>query len=87
VRLEQTYTRADQRRYDYISQYDGFRAVLEYGDDGLIVDVLQDMVRPVAGMPWNSPWSVPRKLTADGDFVLGATRSSTCGGGRGTHVS
>jgi hypothetical protein len=37
-RLEQTYTRVDERRYDYISHYDGFRAVIEYGDDGLIVD-------------------------------------------------
>jgi uncharacterized protein len=37
-RLEQTYTRLDGRRYDYVSHYDGFHAVLEYGDDGLIVD-------------------------------------------------
>ena len=37
-RLEQTYTRLDERRYDYVSHYDGFRAVLEYCDDGLIVD-------------------------------------------------
>ena len=37
-RLEQTYTRLDERRYDYVSHYDGFRTVLEYGDDGLIVD-------------------------------------------------
>jgi hypothetical protein len=37
-RLEQTYTRLDERRYGYVSQYDGFSAVLEYGDDGLIVD-------------------------------------------------
>jgi uncharacterized protein len=37
-RLEQTYTRLDERRYDYVSHYDGFRAVLEYGDDGLVVD-------------------------------------------------
>ena len=37
-RLEQTYTRLDERRYDYVSHYDGFRAVLAYGDDGLIVD-------------------------------------------------
>jgi hypothetical protein len=37
-RLEQTYTRLDERHYDYVSHYDGFRAVLEYGDDGLVVD-------------------------------------------------
>ena len=37
-RLEQTYTRLDERRYDYVSHYDGFRTVLEFGDDGLIVD-------------------------------------------------
>jgi hypothetical protein len=37
-RLEQTYTRLDERRYDYVSHYDGFRAVLEYGDDGLVLD-------------------------------------------------
>ena len=37
-RLEQTYTRLDERRYDYVSHYDGFRAVLEFGDDGLVVD-------------------------------------------------
>ena len=36
-RLDQTYTRLDERRYDYLSHYDGFRAVLEYGADGLIV--------------------------------------------------
>ena len=37
-RLEQTYTRLDERRYDYVSHYDGFHAVLEYGDDGLVLD-------------------------------------------------
>ena len=37
-RLEQTYTRLDARRYDYASHHQGFRAVLEYGGDGLIVD-------------------------------------------------
>jgi uncharacterized protein len=37
-RLEQTYTRLDERRYDYVSHHDGFRAVLEYGADGLIVE-------------------------------------------------
>ncbi len=37
-RLEQTYTRLDERRYDYVSDYDGFRAVLEYAVDGLIVE-------------------------------------------------
>ena len=37
-RLEQTYTRLDERRYDYVSHCDGFRAVLEFGDDGLVVD-------------------------------------------------
>ena len=37
-RLDQTYTRLDERRYDYVSRYDGFRALLEYGDDGLVVD-------------------------------------------------
>ena len=37
-RLEQTYTRLDERRYDYVSHHDGFRTVLEYGADGLIVD-------------------------------------------------
>jgi len=37
-RLDQTYTRLDERRYDYVSHYDGFRAVLAYGDDGLIVN-------------------------------------------------
>jgi uncharacterized protein len=36
--LEQTYTRLDERRYDYVSHFDGFRAVLEYGADGLVVD-------------------------------------------------
>jgi uncharacterized protein len=36
-RLEQTYTRLDELRYEYISHDDGFRTVLEYGDDGLIV--------------------------------------------------
>ena len=37
-RLEQTYTRLDARRYDYVSHYDGFRAVLECGDDGLVLE-------------------------------------------------
>jgi uncharacterized protein len=37
-RLEQTYTRLDERRYDYVSDFDGFRTVLVYGADGLIVD-------------------------------------------------
>jgi hypothetical protein len=37
-RLEQAYTRLDERRYDYLSRHDGFQAVLEYGDDGLVVD-------------------------------------------------
>ena len=37
-RLEQTYTRLDERRYDYVSHHDGFSTVLEYGPDGLIVD-------------------------------------------------
>ena len=36
-RLEQTYTRVDERRYDYLSHYDGFRTTLEYSADGLIV--------------------------------------------------
>jgi uncharacterized protein len=37
TRLDQTYRRLDDRRYDYTSQGD-FRAVLEYDDAGLIVD-------------------------------------------------
>jgi hypothetical protein len=37
-RLEQSYTRLDERRYDYVSRHDGFRARLEYGSDGLILD-------------------------------------------------
>jgi uncharacterized protein len=37
-RLDQTYTRLDERRYDYVSHHDGFRTVLEYSADGLIVD-------------------------------------------------
>ena len=37
-RLEQTYTRLDERRYGYVSHHDGFRTVLEYGADGLIAD-------------------------------------------------
>jgi hypothetical protein len=37
-RLEQTYTRLDERHYDYVSHSDGFRTVLEYCGDGLIVD-------------------------------------------------
>jgi uncharacterized protein len=37
-RLEQTYTRLDERRYDYVSHHDGFRTVLEYCADGLIAD-------------------------------------------------
>jgi uncharacterized protein len=37
-RLEQTYTRLDEHRYDYISHYDDLRVVLEYSDDGLILD-------------------------------------------------
>jgi uncharacterized protein len=37
-RLEQMYTRLDAHRYDYVSHFDGFRTVLEYGDDGLIVN-------------------------------------------------
>jgi hypothetical protein len=37
VRLDQTYRRLDDRRYDYTSQAD-FRAVLEYDAAGLIVD-------------------------------------------------
>src|ERR687887_101397 len=35
--LDRTYPRLDERRYDYVSHNDGFHAVLEYGDDGLIV--------------------------------------------------
>jgi uncharacterized protein len=37
-RLEQTYTRLDERRYAYVSHDNGFRTVLEYGADGLIVE-------------------------------------------------
>ena len=37
TRLEQTYRRLDDRRYDYSSEAD-FRAVLEYDAAGLIVD-------------------------------------------------
>ena len=37
VRLDQTYRRLDERRYDYTSEAD-FRAVLEYDAAGLIVD-------------------------------------------------
>jgi len=37
VRLDQTYRRLDDRRYDYTSD-GGFRAVLEYDAAGLIID-------------------------------------------------
>lgn len=37
TRLDQTYRRLDDRRFDYISETD-FRAVLEYDPTGLIVD-------------------------------------------------
>jgi len=37
IRLDQTYRRLDDRRYDYTSEAD-FRAVLEYDAAGLIVD-------------------------------------------------
>jgi hypothetical protein len=37
-RLDQTYRRRDDRRYDYTSEGSGFRAVLEYDPAGLIVD-------------------------------------------------
>lgn len=37
VRLDQTYQRLDEHRYDYTSEGD-FRAVLEYDESGLIVD-------------------------------------------------
>jgi hypothetical protein len=35
-RLEQTYRRLDERRYDYESPAFGFRAELVYDDDGLV---------------------------------------------------
>jgi uncharacterized protein len=37
ARLDQTYRRLDERRYDYTSEAD-FRAVLEYDASGLIID-------------------------------------------------
>lgn len=37
-RLDQTYWRRDDRRYDYTSMDGSFRAVLEYDAAGLIVD-------------------------------------------------
>ena len=37
TRLDQTYRRLDDRRYDYTSEAD-FRAVLKYDAAGLIVD-------------------------------------------------
>jgi uncharacterized protein len=38
TRLEQTYRRLDDRRYDYTSEGGDFRAVLAYDEAGLIVD-------------------------------------------------
>ena len=38
TRLDQTYRRLDDRRYDYTSEGGDFRAVLEYDAAGLIVD-------------------------------------------------
>ena len=38
TRLEQTYRRLDDRRYDYTSEGGGFQAVLAYDEAGLIVD-------------------------------------------------
>jgi hypothetical protein len=38
TRLDQTYRRRDDRRYDYTSEGGGFRAVLSYDEAGLIVD-------------------------------------------------
>ena len=38
TRLDQTYRRRDDRRYDYTSEGGGFQAVLEYDEAGLIVD-------------------------------------------------
>jgi hypothetical protein len=35
-RLEQTYRRLDERRYDYESPAFGFRAELVHDDDGLV---------------------------------------------------
>jgi uncharacterized protein len=37
-RLEQTYRRRDDVRYDYTADGDGFRAVLTYDQSGLVVD-------------------------------------------------
>jgi uncharacterized protein len=37
-RLDQTYRRLDDRRYDYTSEGGDFRAVLEYDAAGLIVN-------------------------------------------------
>ena len=37
-RLDQTYTRLDDHRFDYTSEGGSFRAVLEYDDAGLVVD-------------------------------------------------
>ena len=37
-RLDQTYTRLDDHRFDYASEGGSFRAVLEYDDAGLVVD-------------------------------------------------
>ena len=36
-RLDQTYRRLDEHRFDYTSE-GGFRAVLTYDDAGLVVD-------------------------------------------------
>ena len=38
VRLEQTYRRLDDRRFDYASTAFGFEAILEYDAAGLILD-------------------------------------------------
>ena len=38
TRLDQTYRRLDDRRYDYTSEGGSFHAALEYDDAGLIVD-------------------------------------------------
>ena len=38
TRLDQTYRRLDDRRYDYTSEGGSFRAVLSYDEAGLVVD-------------------------------------------------
>ena len=58
-RLDQTYRRLDDHRFDYTSEGD-FRAVLAYDDAGLVVEdpgiavrfALSRRPRPVRARPW-----------------------------------